>query len=500
MRKPYTMPITVNMTIPMTLKGFLLASLTGGLTGVIWADSPNPQTNGSTTPATENRTATTTEPPVSIAGSDWPRFLGPTGDGKSTESIRTDWPLPIHWHKKIGDGYSMPSVAGGSLYVFDRHGDQARLSSWNSTTGEERWRVEYSTDYEDYFGYSTGPRASPLIENSRVYTFGVDGMLRCHQTEDGKLLWQVDTAADFGVAQNFFGAGASPVIEGDLLIAQIGGSPPNSPKVLSGEVKSNGSGIVAFDKLTGKVRYAVADTLASYASPTLTTLDGRRWGFVFARGGLVGFAPATGAVDFFFPWRSKKLESVNAANPVVVDDTVFITESYGPGSALLKVAPGGFEVVWQDPPRGKSMESHWSTPIYHQGYLYGSSGQSGGNAELRSLEHATGKVKWSEPGLQRSTLLYADGHLVVLTERGRLLLVKATPEKFDLVAEMDLGDAKAVATQSAASTQAAAKTEINTDASDQPVLRFPAWNAPILSHGRLYVRGKDQLICLDARP
>ena len=423
-------------------------------------------------------------------GSDWPRFLGPTGDGKSTERIRTAWPLPILWHKKIGDGYSMPSVAEGRIFVFDRHGDKARLSSWRSDTGEELWRSEYTSVYEDYYDYSKGPRASPVIDEDRVFTFGVEGMLRAHRAGDGELLWQVDTTADFGVVKNFFGAGSNPVVEGELLIVQVGGSPEGSPKIHSGEVKGNGSGIVAFDKRTGKVRYSVTDTLASYASPTLTTIGGRRWGFVFARGGLVGFAPATGEVDFFFPWRAKILESVNAATPVVVDDTVFITECYGPGSALLRVAPGKHEVVWQDPRRPKSMASHWNTPIYHRGHLYGSSGRSGGDAELRAIEHATGKVKWSEPGLNRSTLLYADGHFVVLTEYGRLLLIEATAERFAKVAEMDLRDA----------VPADAKTPVDNATADRPVLRFPAWNAPILSHGRLYVRGKDQLICFDAQP
>ena len=83
-------------------------------------------------------------------GSDWPTFLGPTGDGKSPERVRTDWPLPIRWHKKIGEGYSMPSIARGRLYLFDRRGGNARLSCWRSETGEELWTQEYRSDYEDY--------------------------------------------------------------------------------------------------------------------------------------------------------------------------------------------------------------------------------------------------------------------------------------------------------------------------------------------------------------
>ena len=107
----------------------------------------------------------------------------------------------------------------------------------------------------------------------------------------------------------------------------------------------------------------------------------------------------SGTLDFHFPWRASILESVNAGNPVVVDDQVFISETYGPGSALLKFRPGGYDVVWSDAdrPRDKAMQAHWSTAIHRDGYLYGSSGRHDTNAELRCIELATGKVVWSEP-------------------------------------------------------------------------------------------------------
>ena len=187
----------------------------------------------------------------------------------------------------------------------------------------------------------------------------------------------------------------------------------------------------------------------------------------------MGFEPATGKVDFELPWRSKILESVNAASPVVVGDQVFISETYGPGSVLLRVRPGEYDVVWKDPERGdKSLAVHWSTPVHHDGFLYASSGRNSGDAELRAVEMSTGRVTWSEKGLTRSTLLYLDGHLVVLTEYGRLLVIEASPEKFSLVTEL---------------------TPKGEDGSNS--IRFPAWGPPILSHGLLYIRGADRLFC-----
>lgn len=432
-------------------------------------------------------------------GHDWPAFLGPTADGKSTERILLDWPETgpnVLWFRAVGEGYSAPSVADGRLFVFDRLDDTARLMAWDAATGEDLWTQGYATDYEDMFRYSGGPRTSPVVDDDRVYVFGVEGRLRAHRVTDGKLLWDVDTAERFGVVQNFFGVGSNPVVEGDLLIVHVGGSPPDSPRITSGNVQGNGTGIVAFDKHTGEVRYTLSDELASYATPRIVTLGDRRWGFVVTRGGLLAFEPSKGKADFFVPWRAKLLESVNASTPVVVDDTVFISESYGPGSVLLQVAPDtseGYKILWKDPRRDQSLSLHWVTPIHHDGVLYASSGQSSGEAQLRAVDHRTGKVHWKVPGLGRSTLLYADGHLLVLTETGRLLLVKATPERYILVDEVDFSAGSS--TENAEAKKATGERKV-----DKPRLRFPAWNAPVLAHGRLYLRGRDQVLALDLTP
>ncbi len=308
-------------------------------------------------------------------------------------------------------------------------------------------------------------------------------MLHCLAVEDGKPIWKVDTTAEFGVVQNFFGVGSTPVVSGDLLIVQVGGSTQESRLAPAGQSAPNGTAVVAFDKRSGQVKYKLGDELASYASPVLANFDARPWCFVFARGGLLGFDPSNGKLDFHFPWRASILESVNASNPVVVGNQVFISETYGPGSALVKVRPGGYDVVWSDAERrrDKAMQTHWNTPIYHEGYLYGSSGRHDSNAELRCIEWATGKIMWQEPDLSRCTLLYADGHFLCLTERGALLLLKANPRKFDELA-------RAVPTDPAGPFGPA------------QLLKYPAWAPPLLSHGLLYVRGEGRLLCLELIP
>ena len=418
------------------------------------------------------------------SGSDWGRFLGPTGDGKSPEAgIAKQWPeggLPIRFQRPLGEGYAPPAVAMGRLFVFDRVKDNARLTCLHAETGEAIWQFTYTTDYMDQYGYDGGPRCQPIVDGDRVYSLGPEGLLHCLSVADGRLLWKVHTSDMFDVVQNFFGVGAAPVIDGELLIMQVGGSPRGSLPVITGEVKGNGSGIVAFNKQTGEVVYKITDELASYATPTLATIHGRRWCFAFMRGGLLAFNPTDGKVDFHYPWRAETVESVNASSPVVVDDMVFISECYGPGSSLLKVTPGGaepYEVVWKDAERGRpNMATHWNTPIHVDGYLYGSSGRHAGGAELRCIELKTGKVMWSQPRLTRSQLTYIDGHFIVLTEFGQLLLVRVNAQKFEPVA-----------------------TWTPVDDAGKELLEYPAWAAPVVSHGLMYVRGKDRLLCVELR-
>jgi outer membrane protein assembly factor BamB len=428
--------------------------------------------------------------PSVAAADDWPKFLGPLGTSVSSEKgIIAPWPkdgLKILWQKELGPSYGMPTIRNGKLYLFDRkpkkdgldESKTVRLTCMDAKTGESLWTYEYFSIYKDQFGYNNGPRCSPLIDGNFVYLYGVEGQLHCVRADNGKPVWNVNVNKDFNVIQNFFGVGGSPVIEGDLLIAQVGGSPAGSSTrdLFDQTLKGDGSGVVAFNKLTGKVVYKITDELASYSSPVLATINNRRWCFVFTRGGLLGFEPAKGTVDFFYPHRSEDVESVNAANPIVIGDKVFISECYGPGSALLKVKPGGYEVLWKETKKlKKSLQCHWMTPIHHDGFVYGSSGRNTGGAELRCIELETGKVMWAERGLKRSSLLMIDGHFICLSEDGILRLLKVNPKEYEEISTFEPTDPK----------------------TKQALLEYPCWAAPIVSNGLLYVRGEDRLVCME---
>jgi hypothetical protein len=252
-------------------------------------------------------------------------------------------------------------------------------------------------------------------------------------------------------------------------------------------VEPNGSGIVALDKFTGELKYKIGDELASYASLKLATIGDRQWCFAFCRGGLLAFEPASGKIDFHYPWRDPQLESVNASMPVVVDDEVLISECYGVGSTLLKVSPEKYDVVWKDDPkkRAKSMQTHWNTPVAVDGFLYGCSGRHSETASLRCVEWNTGKVLWDQPRMARTSLTAIDGHFLCLGEYGQLWLLKLTPEKPEVIAVVDYADP-------------AIGQKLLSE--KKPVLEYPCWAAPVVAHGLLYLRGKDRLICLELIP
>jgi outer membrane protein assembly factor BamB len=328
-------------------------------------------------------------------------------------------------------------------------------------------------------GYNNGPRATPVVDGEHVFTFGAEGMLQCVRTADGEPLWRVDTTKDFHVVKNFFGVGSTPLVWRDLLLVNVGGSPPDGPPdvyAAQGRVLPDGSAIVAFDKSTGKVRWQTGDDLASYASPIPANIGGREIVFMFARSGLLAIDPAKGETFAKFPWRARLLESVNASSPVVVGDEVFISETYELGSALVKFSDSDFQEVWTDRGRrrNRAMALHWNTPIEHDGYLYGSSGYHAPEAELRCVEWKTGAVKWSQPDMGRSSLLLVDGVLVCLSEDGTLRLVRANPDRYEELAEWEL--------------QAA---------DGSPFVTYPAWAAPALANGLLYIQGADRLLCLN---
>jgi len=423
--------------------------------------------------------------------SDWRSFLGPSHDGSSPETkLLVNWPKggpTLLWEMRKGTGYSSPAISEDRLVYFHREGNQEKVECLHPETGAKYWDFSYETHFEDRYGYNNGPRASPVIDGDRVYTYGAEGKLHCLKLQTGQVYWKRNLSAEFKVPQDFFGTATTPLIEGDLLIINVGA--PRGPTV------------AAFHKLTGKMVWGAArDWGPSYASPVPATVGGKRRIFVFAggesqppTGGLIVLDPANGAIDFTFPMRSKSYESVNAASPVVAGNQVFISASYKTGGALLNLLPDGkHSVAWTS----QEIGTHFNTAIHKNGYLYAFDGRNEPDASLVAVELKTGKVMWRENpeweetievngrqtkqrlGTFRGTLLAADGHFLCLGELGYLLWMDLSPQGYKELNRAWLFAAR------------------------------ETWSLPVLSHGLLYIsqhsrdivtREQPRLLCYDLR-
>lgn len=425
-------------------------------------------------------------------GEDWGAFLGPHGDGRSgTRGIAATWPASgpgVVWHAPMGDGYCAPTVAGGRAILFDRVDDRLRLRAVVAETGLPLWQVERPVRYVDSFGYDGGPRACPVIVGDRLLAYGPDGGLECRAVADGTLLWEVDTAKDFHVVQNFFGVGTAPLpVDADgrrLVVVQVGGSAPGttppSPERLD-VVKGLDSGLVAFELETGREVWRASDQLASYSTPVRATIGGRERILAWMRDDLVSIEPGTGRVLDRFRWRSDELFSVVAASPVVAGDRVLLSECYGPGSVLLGVEDDRFREIRRDRagarPR-QALKAHWNTPVLDGGHVWASSGRHAGDAQLVCVDVESGEVRWSEGGLGRSSVTLVDGHLLVLGEYGDLVLARASADAFEEVSRARPVD----------------------PASGRELLAAPCWAAPVVARGLAFVRGAGRVVCLELLP
>jgi outer membrane protein assembly factor BamB len=444
-----------------------------------------------------------------VVAGDWPRFLGPNGDNISDETGLLDrWPTngpPLRWEKAVGSGYSAPSVLGQTLVLHHRQEEKEIVEACEAATGQTIWRYVYPSSFTDPFGYNNGPRCTPLLHSNRCYAFGAEGRLLCLDLQNGKLVWQRETAKEWSVPEAFFGVGSTPLLEGDKLIVMVGGQPnaavaavdPATGKTLweSGG-KSTWDGVRTLGwRGEAPYRWTGEEKLASYSTPVAATIHGRRHLLCLTRQGLLSLNPTNGAVNFSRWFQSPVNESVNAMCPVVSGDLVLISAAYYRiGSVLLRVRPDGqsCEEVWRSPqnPGARDpstgawvepvLEAHWNTPVLHEGRLYAFSGRNEPDATFRCLEFATGRLLWSREerwrphsALQpevygRGSAILADGRLIVLGEGGKLGLFAPNPDRPEEIGSWQV-----------------------------PQLHYPCWAAPVLSRKLMYLRSENRLVCFD---
>ena len=386
----------------------------------------------------------------SSAYADWPQWLGPDRTGISTETgfLKT-WPKggpAVVWKKNLGEGFSGISVANGRVFTMFAEGDDEFVICLKEESGDEIWRFRTGAKFEEWQG-GNGPRSQPTVDGDRVYVLGAEGWLYALDVVNGKMIWSVDLVDGLGGRFPRFGFSNSALVEGDLLFL---------------EAATRKGTFLALRRTDGEVAWASQNDVASYSSPIAVDLAGARQVVYFSGDAAVGLSPVDGSLYWRYPWKTSY--DLNIATPIFVPpDQIFISSGYDHGAALLRIeaGAGGMAVtrVWES----RRMKNHFGTSVLVGDYIYGFD-----NAILKCIEARTGKEQWKHRGYGKGALVYADGHLILLSDNGRLALARATPEGFK-------------------------------ERAGAQVLAGRSWTAPTLANGRVFVRDMRKIVCLDLR-
>ena len=395
---------------------------------------------------------------VAHAG-DWPQILGPGRDGKAAadEKLADRWPdtgPPVVWRKEVGAGYAGVAVVGDRAILFHRVADRDLVEALDVRDGKTIWTDAEPTTFSPQVGGGDGPLCVPVVHDGKVITFGPQGVLTCLEAAGGRRLWTRRTHREFGAQEGYFGAGSTPVVVGNGVIVNVGGTRQDA-------------GIVAFALDTGETLWTKTAEPASYASPVLARPAGEPHVLVVTRYACLLLDPATGDIRWQFPFGQRG-PTVNAATPLVLEgDRLFVTASYGIGGICAAFDRATVRPVWQGQ---EPLATQYCTPIAAGGHLYCIDGRDDmPPAELKCVEAASGRVIWTEPNFGYGTLLFADGKLVAAKTDGELVLLRANPAAVEVLARA------------------------------RP-LAGTVRGLPALSGGRLYVRDDRTLICLAVAP
>jgi outer membrane protein assembly factor BamB len=384
-------------------------------------------------------------------GLDWPRWRGPDLNGISQETgWSTAWPKegPKQlWKADVGMGFSSISVSQGRAYTMGNKNDQDTVYCMDAVTGKEIWKHTFKEPLDPHY-YEGGTSGTPTVDGNTVFTLSRKGNLFSFNAINGEVQWSKNIAKEFGLEIPEWGFAGSPFVEGNLLVLNAG---------------TQG---IALDKKTGKVAWNTGKSASGYSTPVLMDARGRRAVVLFGGQHIAAVELDNGKEIWTFPWKTSY--DVNAADPIIAGEKMFVSSGYRTGGALLDLAGGRPSVVW----KSQNMHNQLNASVLIKDHLYGTSGQNGHAGDLRCVDFNTGEVKWKEGSAGLGALMAADGKLIVLGEKGELIIAEATPEKFKPLARAQ-------------------------------VLGGKCWTTPVLSNGRIYCRNaQGALVCVDvsARP
>ena len=378
---------------------------------------------------------------VAVTAADWPNFRGPTHDGISKETGWTaEWPADgpkILWKAKVGMGFSAVTVASGKAYTQGNTKDEDTIFCFDANTGTSVWKHSYAAPLDPKY-YEGGTSATPTVDGDRVYTISKRGIIHCLGAADGKVIWTKNLQEELGAKIPEWGFAGSFFIEGDLAILNIG------------------SAGTALDKKTGKVVWTSGKEESGYSTPIPFDANGERAVMFAIKQDVIAVKLKDGKELWRFPWKTQY--DVNAANPILSGNKVFISSGYNRGGGVFDISKNPPAKVWEN----KNMRNHMASSVLWQGHLYGVD-----ENQLRCVVFDTGSVAWTDKVSGKGSLILADGKLIVLTERGELIVANPSPEGFKPISRAQVVGGK-------------------------------CWAAPTLANGKIYVRtGPGDVVCLD---
>ena len=389
---------------------------------------------------------------TSAAGQDWHRWRGPDLNGISKETgWTTTWPAegPKRlWKASVGTGFSSISVANGRAYTMGNASDKDTVFCFDAATGETIWKHTYDSELDPRY-YDGGPSTTPTIDGTKVFTLGRKGHLFCFDAATGKIEWQKNVNDELGLTvfkENTpeWGYSGSPLVVGEKLIVNVGTSG------------------AAYEKATGKLLWSTGKLLSGYSTHVPFTVGDEQYLAVFGAKGAHAVGLKDGKLLWQFPFETSY--DVNAADPIISGNKVFVSSGYNRGCALFQFDGNKTTKLWEN----KNMRNHFNSCVLIDGHLYGMDGDHGRkDSTLTCIEFETGKLKWKEKSVRPGGLVAADGKLIIIGETGELLVAQASPESFKQLARAQ-------------------------------VLGGKCWTVPTLSHGRIYVRNsKGDVVCVD---
>ena len=391
-------------------------------------------------------------------GKEWPCFHGLRRDNKSTEAgLLKKWPADgpkLIWTASgLGKGYSSVSIAGGMIYAAGMIDKQTYVFAFD-LNGKEKWRKPNGRSWQTTMSHAIaydGSRGSPTCDGDRVYHLAERGRLAAFDGKTGAEIWNLNVLEQFRGETPKYGLSESVLIDGERLIC--------SPAGTRGYM-------VCLDKKTGKLIWANTEVkgTAGYCSPVIAEHDGIRQVLGMSAKEAFGVDAETGKL--LWSVEHANYRDNNATDPIFHKGHVFASSPYGQGSIVVQLKPGGdgikAEKVWAN----KLMDNHHGGVILLDGYLYGAGHESKG---WFCLDFMTGRQVWKANG--KGSLTYADGMLYCLEETGTMVLVRATPEKHEIVSSFAVPKGG----------------------------RGPHWAHPVVCGGRLYIRHADKLFAYDIR-